>query len=248
MNKKVFIIVFISMVVFLTSCEQGNYTKTEHTLNGHDVYIYDSQQEICAAWYSMGIELDEETTYHIINLCPKSYVVLVDEEYVSLINFIRDNEVSREELEELGYGYFSIETSIENVLDIDLNEFSLESIIVKELDNEIMDPPEWDTFEEIDLIASDVMADVALILAEPLGELSVCDGGVCMMYYPPGPINITFVNGDTTIVLEVYENYLNILKKVNDEFHSIIYNVRNPSENVSNLYEIIVTQYHEINE
>lgn len=113
MNKKVFVIVLFSMFVFLIGCEQGSYTKTEHTLNGYDVYIYNSQQEICAEWYSMGIELEDDTIYHIINICPLSYVVLVDGEYISLIDFVQDYEVSREELEKLEYGYFTEQTSIE---------------------------------------------------------------------------------------------------------------------------------------
>jgi len=242
------LMIVIGGLSFLVGCDETQYEETGHTLNGYDVYIYDSQAEICAAWYSMGVELDEETTYHIINLCPLSYVVLVDEEYISLIDFVRDYEVTREELEALDYGYFSVTTSIANVLEIDLNDFTLESIIVKELNNEIMTPPQWDTFEEIDLTASDVMDDIVLILAEPLGEKSVCKETMCIMLYAQGPINITLVSGDTKIVIELYENRVNIRKSVHDEFSAVIYTVTTPSENILNLYNLIVNRYHQINE
>ncbi|MGS0972410.1 MAG: hypothetical protein ACVCEJ_04080 [Candidatus Izemoplasmataceae bacterium] len=248
MKRILLLIIIAGGLFFLVGCSENQYEKTEHTLNGYDVYIYDSEAEICAAWYSMGVELDEETTYHIINLCPLSYVVLVEEEYVSLIGFIREHDVSREELEALDYGYFSVTTSIANVLEIDLNDFALESIIVKELNNEIMTPPQWDTFEEIDLTVSDVMDDLALIFSEPLGEKSVCEETMCILLYAQGPINITMVNGDTKIVIELYQDRLNIQKSVNDEFDAVIYHLSDPSEYIVHLYDLIVNRYQEIND
>ncbi len=247
--RKYRILLLIAVTFLVSGCESSKYTITDSTLNGNSIYIYDSQQEVCTEWYSMGVEIDDTSSFYIINTCPQSYMVLVDKEYISLLDYLKDNEVSIEELKVLSFGFFSINTSIENIFNINLNDYVLESIVVKELNNEIMVPPFWDTSEIIDLELQDVSEDIVKILSEPLGTNLLCEDMLCRLLYSQGPININLVSEDFKIIIELYENHLNIKKySTEDEFVSVIYNITDPWGNVDSLYETIYNRYLEINE
>jgi hypothetical protein len=248
MKNKLGILVLTLIVLFLSGCESDNYVITEYSLNGNDIYTYDSGQEICAAWYSMGVDVGEGKVFNIINACPISTVILVDGEYMNILTYIKENEVEISEIENLDFGFITIDDSLSIVLDIDLDEYELTSIIVKELDNEIMTPPQWDTSEEIDLDLSDISEDLLRILSEPLGSKSVCEDGMCRLLYAQGPINIELVKGERTILIELYEQRLNIKTYINGEFESVLYDITDPWGNVSSLYSIIYNRYIEIND
>lgn len=248
MKNKLGIFVITLIVLFLSGCESDKYVITEYSLNGNDIYTYDSGQEICAAWYSMGVDIGEGKTFNIINTCPISKVILVEDEYINVLTYIRENEVEIGEIESLGFGFITNSDSLSIVLDIDLDEYELNSIIVKELDNEIMTPPQWDTSEEIDLDLSDISEDLLRILSEPLGSKSVCEDGTCRLLYAQGPINIELSRGKRTVLIELYEQRLNIITYINGEFESVLYDITDPWGNVSSLYSIIYNRYIEIND
>lgn len=247
--KKILLVITVLLVLSLFGCDNDKYIETGKMLNGNMIYSYDTKAEICAEWYSISYEIDEERTYELLNHCPIGHVVLIDDEYISIFDYIEQYEIDDEELINSGLGYLNISTSIQNVFDIDLNEFILDSIIVKELNNEIMIPPQWDTSETIDLDFVSISEDINFILSEPLGiPYLSCEDIVCRLTYSQGPINISLINGERELLIELYENHIHIHIFNNGEFEAVVYYIDSPIGNIANLYGTIYQEYLVINE
>lgn len=135
-----------------------------------------------------------------------------------------------------------------NILNFNLESYELNSITVKELNNEIMIPPQWDTLEHIDLALDDIKDDVAAILYTPIGDKEICNDSMCRLLYAQGPINIEFINEERTVLIELYENHMNIKTYLEGEFESVIYNIDTPLTNITGLYDTIYQRYTEIND
>ena len=141
-----------------------------------------------------------------------------------------------------------IEENFFSILEFDLENFELNSIIVKELNNEIMYPPQWDTLEHIDLELDDILDDITAILNTPVGDKNLCTESMCRLLYAQGPINIEFAKGERTVLIELYENHINIKTYLEGEFESVMYNIDTPIEKITGLYDTIYEKYTEIND
>lgn len=245
--KRVIIGVCGFVVLFMVSACSSQYEETPYTINGHQVYLYDSEQEICAAWYSMGITISEDTTFHFINMCPKSYVIKVDGEYISLISYVQEHDVTREELEQLEHGFFTSNASLLEEFGISLNSFTLESIVLLEYQGDITVSGEWDRKVIIDLTKEDIKEELVPILSAELGSKEVCVVGgesVCSPLLGPTPLVMTLTSGENErLVLDLFAETIHVKYYVGEDLHSILNYVSEPREHIVELYQKIIDVY-----
>ena len=245
------LLLLIITLIFLSGCSKevtATYTDTGRLFDGKSIFIYDSKQEICAEWYSMSTVLDDNTTYSIRNTCPKTTMLKMnDGTYKSFFTYVKEHDVDMEELKATGIGYFSYDTTLNTELDISLDEFELIDIILKELNNDIIESGEWTTKETINLSLDDIKPDLRDLFNSPIKSNEVCRETLCRMLYSQGPILITLQDDTTTLIVELYENQVNIKVFEHDQFSQTLYNYNDNVLPIRALYETIITEYNTMN-
>ena len=245
--KRVMVGVIVFVLFFMLSACSSQYEETPYTINGHQIYLYDSKQEICAQWYSMGVMISEDTTFHFINMCPKSYVIKVDGQYISLISYVQDNDVSREELAQLEHGFFTSNANLLEEFGVSLNDFSLESVVLLEFQGEITESGQWDEKVVIDVQKDDLNEELVRILSAELGSKEVCKVGensMCSSLLGPTPIVLTLMSeNNERLVLDLFPETIHIKYYIGEDLYSILNYVSEPKEDIVQLYQTIMDAY-----
>jgi len=186
----------------------------------------------------------------------RTYLFERDDEFITLQEALNQGLLDIDDFKYFGINrldsrnVFSMfkEENLFSILEFDLEDFELNSVIVKELNNEIMYPPQWDTLEHIYLELDDIRDDITAIFTTPLGDKDVCNDTMCRLLYAQGPINIEFAKGERTVLIELYDNHINVKTFLDGEFESVIYNIDTPIEKITSLFDTIYEKYTEIND
>lgn len=253
MKEKIVVIILIiaGILLMLTGCESSNkYEKTNKRLGDYSVYKRDTGAEICAAWYSTNITIDENTTYELLNHCPIVYTVLVDDEHIPVKTYLEENDVTIEDLSQLYLGILHINNSIHDTYDVDVYDFTIKEVWVRELDNTIYTLSENPSGQNNSLEYLDIdLQDIAVPLNE-LFSVNIVpiqrDMFSCTYLSSPPPIVVVLGNETIEIKVSINDTYVHI--DIDDGSEEIcLNNVSSPENSVMTLFNTLKEIYYEQN-
>jgi hypothetical protein len=240
------IIILFLMLFILSGCEGTiTYVDSGITLDGNSVYYYETDTEICITLYSTTIELSEDLYYEVIYNCNIHKVVLLDNEYIPLTTYIKENLISHKDLLNSRLGTPIYYDSIMTILGIDLNDFSIDRIIIRTLDGEFNDDGGmWNESVELAFQPDEIRNHVLTLLSEKVLENSICDNSLCVIYGNISPGSIYLKSGDDILTINFYGNRYDVFYNVGDTT-TRLYGIDITPENES-LMETIMEIYNSL--
>lgn len=127
MRKGLVFMLFV-LLFLLSSCKQVEYETSDFYINGEA--IYRMKDNVCKVFIDEKVAEKEGKEYRIGTCTPPYYTVLIDGEYVDLIDYIKDNELDDDTIIESKIAQLYITDSYSTYLSIDLSRLELLSVSV----------------------------------------------------------------------------------------------------------------------
>lgn len=229
--KKMIFLVFMILLV-LSGCEDSlKYTNTGITLDGNDIYYYETNTEICITLYSTTLQLSEDIQYEVMYNCNFHHVVLLNGEYIPLTTYINNNLVSIEDLLNSNLGGPIYYDSILSILDIDINDFLIDRIIIRTLNGEFKkNGGEWTESTKLTLQSNTITGYISELMYTKVEENDVCNNNMCVIQGNISPGTIYLKNGDNELRINFYGNRYQIFYEDDNSIIGI-YGITKSSEN-----------------
>jgi hypothetical protein len=222
--KKILItIIFALLVTGLTACDENvEYIKKTITLDGNDVFYYETDIDICTTMYSTIIQLTDDIDYEILYRCNHHTVVLYEDEYIALTEYVENYLVSIDDLIESNLGFPIYYDSITNLLDIDINDFSLDEIIIRTLNGEFEEyGGEWTESTTVELNQQDIASQIVALMSTRIETNNLCDNSMCILLGNISPGSIYFSTDEAELRIDFYGNRYQIHYEKGDEMINI---------------------------
>lgn len=210
----------VILIFLLVGCNSQNaeYIDTGKQIGQFDIFLVSSQAVLCDGWFSMPILETDEYSYEYVNQCPYIYMVQINEDYVNLIEYIAEENISSELIIESGIGYIKSNEPISSNLEIDISKLRLVEVIVREFNGDIqgfeLAPDAVEVLVEIDF--SDIDLEIFAVLSQYLeSDDMICRSSSCLPYGIHPEITLKLTDGDTifTFRLEEYTTAIYIQKE-----------------------------------
>ncbi len=234
MKMKLIFVLTLMLMLMLSGCDNNvEYINTGITLDDNEVYYYELNMDVCIALYSTTIELTEDMQYEILYNCNVHTVVLLEDEYISLTSYIKNNLISIEDLLESNLGTPIYYDSIMSILDIDINDFVIDKITIRTLNGEFKDyGGEWTESTDLILKPVGIKGYILNLMATKVKENDICDNNSCVIYGNISPGTIYLKSGNDELRIHFYGNRYEIFYE--DEDTTIrIYGITISTENES---------------
>lgn len=216
MKRGVIIVLLLIVFLTVTACQNVEYEMSFHKINGETIYVM--KENKCRTRYSEKVAEKDGQEYHISTCKPAYYTVYIDGKYIDLIEYIKENEFTDDQIiaSNIVERYYS--DSIADFLNIDLNNLDLISVTVRVRDGEIVRDimnKGTETFT-YDVTYEDIQEEIETILSRSVeSEYNVCFALECETFYGPSPdFRITLSDGKTSFVITIDEGkYLSMSEK-----------------------------------
>ena len=227
------ILIPLSIMFLLTACKtvtddnSDNKQEIDATLNGNKIHSRSS--DFSYAWMPTVnyINIDDHYTF-VYNVPRENYYVKVDGEDIPLMIYIMNNEIPIVELTTLGFGQVNYSFNFIEELDINIDNYIIDKIWVRELNNEMINleenPSGQNTsLEYISISIINIKKDIAGILTNNNSKYTTFPPNTCNVTKPPKPISIDLKSqvDDSTISLTFDQNYVDIKVYTNDEVYCL---------------------------
>jgi hypothetical protein len=208
MKKTVTVIMFVLFITVLTACEgKMEYKATNITLDGNEVFTYETDNDVCIALYSTIIELTEDVRYEILYNCNIHKVVLYEGEYLSLTEYVENHLVSIEDLLNSNLGFPVYYDSVEHLLEIDINDFTLDEVVIRTLNGEYKEyGGEWTESTIVQITQAELSNQIVALMATRVETDDVCENSMCIILGNISPGSIYLSEGDTQLRIDFYGN------------------------------------------
>ena len=226
------IILVIMLVLTLSGCDDSlKYTSTDIVLDGNEVYTLETKTDVCITLYSTTIDLSKDMKYEIRYNCEVQTFVLLDDEYIPLITYIKNNLKSIDNLLDSGLGRPIYYNSIRAILDIDVNNFVLDKITIRTLNGEFIDyGGAWTEDVELEIEFEEIATYILVLMSSKVENNQVCDNIMCILVGNISPVSIYLRNGNDELIINFYgDRYM--VSYTDDNANIRIYNIAISPEN-----------------
>ena len=244
------------LVLLLTACSSNsiklNYEVLDDTVNGYNIVhvtVDDSSSVFCKAFYTVHIEVDENTQVTLTYGCMgDGYFLEIDGDYLNFDKAVEFDHVSALDVMNSGYGRVIYLDSIINRIDFNLSNFTISEAVAHEVNGELSlsGSGEWDTSYNLELDLVDIEQYLQHLVAVRIEENDICRSTMCVLLKGQAPIQLDLESSTSVLNIQVYEDYVDLFFTIGEDKY-YIYDISDDNSNAEQLFEYLYKLHQEVN-
>lgn len=249
------IVMTILIISFMSACSVKDINGTDIYIDNHQLYLKQIDSTDCVNNYSYDLYETVEYTFKILNKCNEEYVIEYEGDYISLKDYLKINDVKREELISSNVGVIVYKDSLITEFSIQIEKLELQDIEFIVVGDELQGAYLHSNarivkVESIDL--SVLLKGVYDVLGQEISVDEYCTSYGCKPYGIHPEILLNLTNEDMQFTLSFQKSTNTIYFEINDsegEYPYVFIDITVSDINdFSNIYTVLVDVFEQHND